>query len=561
MRTSLIRPAAVPGLALATALLSALGAAPASADDYSVQYCRTGGVDRVLLDWVPVNNRGNPADSATNGCQDGSDVQTIDWVTNASRPRDSRTGWRLQARNGNRIVGWNASASASLSITDTAVDLTGVASCRTWEGCTERAFGGSNAMNTDQIEFVMTCAANGGNTCNGTASARLFVNEVTFRDPTNPSSSGVAGSLLNSSPGNPLSGTVDVTANAYDAGSGVRYFALDLDGAQVSKTLDQCQTPYDRQVPCPVTASGNLRLDTTTIADGTHSAKVLAVDASGATTVMWDGQLIVGNSPTRGPGSDVNVRGAQNGSHPGDDAAIAAWWPATGRNPSAKKAVQRRCKASKSYRRRNATKCNGRAPSRKLRTSFSTKRNNILRGRIQTIGGQPVAGATLQVIATPTATGLPPSVVATPVTDASGRFVATLPVAAGSARYSINWLARARDTQPAATTTARRTVRSSTTFAVSPRRAVRRGRVLTFKGTLRGTTGARMGNAVSIEANPGTSWRAVRTVRADSNGRWRVRYRVPGQLRGNYRFRAVVSPSAAYAYGTSISSSRRIRVR
>ena len=561
MNPHLIRPAMIPGLALAGLLLSVAAATPAHADDYMVPYCRTGGVDRPLQDWAAFNNRGNPADSATNGCADGSDVQTIDWVTNASRPAGSRTGWRLQARNGNRIVNWNASASATMPITHAAVDLTGIASCRAWEGCVEQSFGGNVAMNTDQIEFVMVCAANGSDTCNGGASARLWANEVTFRDPIKPSSSGIAGSLMGSSPGNPVSGTVDVTANAYDAGSGVRYFALAIDGKQVTKTLDQCETPYDRQVPCPVTASGNLRLDTTTVPDGTHTVQVYAVDASGGTGILWDGQLIVGNSPTRGPGGDPNVRGAQNGSHGGDDAAITAWWPATGRKPSSKKSVQRRCKKSKAYRRRHAVLCNGRAPSQKLRTSFSTKRGNILRGRIANGAGQPIVGASVQIVAAPTATGLAPSVVATPVTDTDGRFVATLPVSSGSARFQINWMARARDTQPAASTAVRRTVRSSTTFAVSPRRVVRRGRILTFHGTLRGTTGARQGNAVSIEANPGSSWRAVRTVRANSNGRWRVRYRVPRQLRGSYRFRAVVSPSAAYPYGTGVSSTRRVRVR
>jgi hypothetical protein len=131
----------------------------------------------------------------------------------------------------------------------------------------------------------------------------------------------------------------------------------------------------------------------------------------------------------------------------------------------------------------------------------------------------------------------------------------------GSATFAVDWLARARDTTPAATVPLTRSVRAATTFAAKPKRAVRRGRVLTFRGTLRGKAGTPKDTADALQANAGTTWRAVKTIRAGATGRWSARYRVPTQLLGRYRFRAVVNPSAAYPYGIGVSSTRRIRVR
>lgn len=172
-----------------------------------------------------------------------------------------------------------------------------------------------------------------------------------------------------------------------------------------------------------------------------------------------------------------------------------------------------------------------------------------------------MVGASLQLVATPTATGAVASVVQTASTDASGRFSVRVPVAVGSASYSVQWWSRSRDTLPAAVAELQRVVRAATSFSVKPHPVVYRGQRLEITGRLRGTSGTRQGTAIVVQANAGKAWRAVTTVRARADGRWSATYRVPRQLRGSYRFRAVVKPSAAYPYATGSSARRRVVVR
>lgn len=548
-------------LVAAAALGLTLSAAPAAtAGDYTVSYCKDeNGANRSLVDWVQNNNRGFTSDSATNGCADGNDVMTLDWTTHASRPAGSRTGWRLVAKNDNRIVGWSAQASAALPSSDTAVDLTGVASCRTWEGCVERAFGGSASMDTPAVEFVLVCAANGGNPCTGTASARLWGNAVTFRDPVAPTAFGTpSGTLLSSSPGNPLSGAVEVAAGAADTGSGIRHLTLEVDGQDVAKTLDLCQPPYDRQQPCPLQTTGTMRLDTTRVADGTHNAKIVGVDASGGRGILWGGQIIIGNDPTRGPGSDINVRGAANGQNASDDATLATWWPSTGRAPSRSKTVRRSCRRSKSYRRRYPVRCNGRSPRGVITTAFSSKRTATIAGRLQTAAGQPIAGATVELVRVPRATGIAPQSLGTITTDADGRWKASVPVAAGSATIAARYRARVRDTVTRDGQSILR-VKAATTLRV-PKRG-RRGRSITFRGNLRGTAGQRQGVAIPLQVYYRGRWRTFATPVTGTDGAWSYRYRFSRKAASRYRFRAHVTPNAVYPYAAGRSTVRTVRVR
>lgn len=573
-------PRPVAALAALVALLAAtlLAAAPAAhAGDYRVSYCRGATqTPKPLYDWGRESTGGGPvSDRATDGCAVGSDDMALDWSERAPRAPKTRTAWALGAVGGNRIVRWEANSDGFIPSTNTWLTMTGIGECGNGGTCspntTKYSSGdvvqifGAVDMDVDRIAFQLECRAGAGGDCSapttppgGIASARLRTNLVTFRDPIAPKLDGVvSGSFVS---GLPVSGPVDATATATDAGSGVQRIALVVDGAQVATSADRCTAPYDRQQPCPGSGDGTPRLDTTALADGTHAAQVTGVDASGNAGVLWSGQLLVSNGASRGPGTDVNLRGAPNGSYGADDARITTWWPATGRSPSTRKSVRQRCRTSKAFARRNRVACQGRAPLRSLAVSYSSVRSNSVAGRLVTKAGAPIAGATLRIVSTPRGGGSP-AVVAQPVTDATGRFTAKVPVRIGSSRLAVDWLARVRDTVPAATTTLRRSVRAATTFSTSPRSSVRRGRTLTLRGTLRGPAGERKSNAIAVQANAGNGWRAVKTVRTGATGRWKAVYRVPRQLRGRYRFRAVVTPSAGYPYSIGTSASRPIRVR
>jgi hypothetical protein len=312
---------------------------------------------------------------------------------------------------------------------------------------------------------------------------------------------------------------------------------------------------------CPAGAIGQLTIDTAQLDDGTHRLEIVAVDVGGNEGVLASTVIVSQNREQVGPGSDPALRGTPNGGYEADDARLTAWWPATAKKPSKRRKIQRRCKRSARYRQKHQVACRGRAPSTSLRVGYSSRKSSVLRGRLLTPTGQGVAGAALQLVATPTATGAVASVVQTLSTDATGRFAARVPVAVGSASYSVQWRSRSRDTLPAAVAELQRVVRASTSFSVKPRPIAYRGQRLEITGRLRGETGTRQGTAIVVQANAGRAWRAVTTVRARANGRWSATYRVPRQLRGNYRFRAVVKPSAAYPYATGSSAQRRMAVR
>jgi hypothetical protein len=539
------------------------------------------------LDWTKIGGSGL-GEFVGDGCRDNSGPMRFSLSTTAHGGQS--VGFDLAtvddavspagARAPLPIVGWKASGTMNLGAATAVVFAdratfacsSGEGACPTnttvpWNFDSNLPYpAGADVSNpnneTGRVAMAATlgCGAAATDTCGG-ASVDIVDNDVTYADAVAPTGGVSGGSLVASGFGSPLTGTASATVRGDDRGSGIKRFEAVVDGTAIAATPDRCAPPFDRKSPCPLTDGGTINLDTTKVADGTHALQIVAVDASDERAVIYAGQLIVGNGTTVGPGTDPNLRGAANGNYSGDDAKLSAGWSATGRKPSSSRRVMARCKASKSYRRRHKVACFGRPASTTLTTRYSSKRRNIVRGRLTNAVGQPIAGAAVQLVAVPRATGVSASIVATPTTDADGRFVATVPVASGSTRIAVNWFARVRDTVPATTGVLKRTVKASTTFAVFPRTTVRRGRVLRLRGRLTGRAGTPKGTAVALQANAGTSWRAVTTVRASASGRWAARYRVPTQLRGRYRFRAVVKPSAAYPYGTSSSSARRVRVR
>lgn len=590
------------GLIVAGLLIATVVMLPSAAQgaEYSVPYCRDSGGQptlsnppRVLHDWVVNTERTAPSGYAYEKCAAGGDPLTIDWSVPTTRDLGDATGWILRPGPGLQISGWQAEASGSVAATDTGLWLE-VLGLRRWPvpatsaacgqpflwketgtpanvaspppiDCTSLPLTVKDLTQTPTaLEFYLECQAKyapESATCTGPAAGRLARNVVTFRDIVAPRDAGTTGPLFGSGFGAPLRGTVSVNAAASDVGAGVQRVSVEIDGNVVAESPNQCVAPYDRMMPCPPQLVAELPVDTTRVPDGTRALQVVATDASGERAVLRSGPVVIGNGPNVGPGSDENVRGAVNGTYAADDANLAAWWPATGRRPSATGATKKRCAKSAAYRRAHKTACLGVAPGRAITVSYSAKKQNIVRGTLKAPNGAPVVGGTVQIVQAPKATGLQTSVVAAPRTDSQGRFEARIPAASGSATFAVNWLARAGDTVPAKSVPLQRRVRAQTTFGVSPKNAVRRGKVITFRGTLRGKAGTAKGSAVLIQANAGSAWRAVKTVRADDAGRWRARYRVPSQLRGRYRFRAVVTPSAAYPYGTGRSGSRRITVR
>lgn len=542
----------------------------AQAGDYVVKYCQFG---QVLQDWQPY--RDAPG-SLTENCAAGPGRLTAT-LEPSSASGNSRVEWMLRWPSGIRPIHLRVQANRVLNAGTGAAEggISPYGLCRTSDAGDPCPSGQTTSVTVDRavseaagdpgqrFSIGVNCAGSLLTLCenaSGTVEAMLL--EVTWRDVQPPTGTAAVDELVASSSGAPVRGSRSVEYRATDGdGSGVRRVEARVDGRSVAVSPEQCGPPYASMRACPAGAIGRLTVDTAQVDDGTHRLEIIAIDVGGNESILASTTIVTQNREQVGPGSDPALRGNSNGTYESDDARLTAWWPATRKARSKSRTVQRRCKRSARYRRAHQVACRGRAPGSSLRAGYSARKSNVIRGRLITPAGRGVAGATLQLAATPTATGATPSVVATVSTDGTGRFSARVPVALGSASYSVQWRARSRDTLPAATAELRRRVRASTTLSIKPRPVVYRGQRLEFSGRLRGRTGTRQGTAIAIQANAGAAWRAVTTVRARANGRWSATYRIPRQLRGRYRMRAVVKPSAGYPYATGSSRQRRVIVR
>ena len=152
----------------------------------------------------------------------------------------------------------------------------------------------------------------------------------------------------------------------------------------------------------------------------------------------------------------------------------------------------------------------------------------LLRGRLVTLDGRPIAGATLRV-----------------------------------ASRVLAYQAYSRDTAFAAQRLFSLRTRAGLRLTVRPSHA-RNGGQVTFRGRLRGGPKPRAGVLVVLQARePGGAWRSFRTVRTKrKGGRFSSHYRFSRSTRTTaFRFRAVVRKQIGYAYNTGSSPVRRVVVR
>ncbi len=551
---------------LAAMLLAVAWSSRAAAGDYVVRYCQPG---LSLQDWEPI--RLAPG-TLTEDCASGAGRIVADLAA-ANEPGHSSVAWSLSWPVGLRPVALRAQANRVLhGHADGGIAPYGLcaasspdAACPSGQTTSigiDQAVAEVDGNDDRRFWIGVTCGGVLFLSCDGASgSVAVMRLEVTWRDLIPPTGSATIATLASPS-GLPVSGRHTVLYRASDSeGSGVLRVEARIDGAPVAVSPEQCAAPYVSMRACPADAIGQLEVDTAAVGDGTHRLEIVAIDVAGNERTVAIARILTQNGDTVGPGSDPALRGASNGDHAGDDARLNAWWPATAKSPSKNRRVRKRCRASAGYRRARPVTCRGRAPGRSLVARFSARRANTLRGRLLTPDGAPIVGASLKLVATPTASGAMADVTDTISTDATGRFTARVPAKSGSAGFAVQWHAKARDTIPVATVQLQRSVRAATSLSIRPRSSVARGQRLTFSGRLRGTAGNPKGTAVVIQANAGRVWRAVTTVRARASGRWSAAYRVPRQLRGSYRFRAVVKPSAAYPYATGRSPQRRVVVR
>jgi hypothetical protein len=372
---------------------------------------------------------------------------------------------------------------------------------------------------------IASCAGFSGNECpagtgdaDGYAAAiYVYAADITLEQAAGPSVADVAGELASASS---LQGTSDVTFTASDPGAGVYDAVVSVDGQVVespvlSENGGRCrnvgQAADGRPAflylqPCPSSYSADVALDTTRLTDGAHHLVVSVIDAAGNAAPVLDREITVANpAPACGSGSSTQVT------------LSASWKGARGPRPIARF---------------------GHPPT--------------IVGRLTGPGGAPIAGATIDVLATPASEGAAPAQLPVTQTDAAGRFSLRLPRSVSSRTLCLSY--RPPGGATPATRALQLRVRAGVALGVSPH-TTGVGHQIFFSGRLLGGPVPPAGKQLVLEArSPGGPWIEFNVVRSGARGRFHAsyRFRFPGPA--DYQFRAVSEPESDYPFAAGASN-------
>jgi hypothetical protein len=388
------------------------------------------------------------------------------------------------------------------------ISVGGSSGTRSWDNL---AFG----ARLSRLFVALTCySQTGPGPCEANGS-HFLVRWVTvlLEDTKPPQVVSASGSLL--ATGAPQRGERRLTLALRDAGGGLRETRLEVDGQGFSEepitdARGTCRTPFVAPVPCPLSATAELALDTTRLPDGHHEVVVRVFDATGA------------NSTTSGPISiDVdNVPDA-----PGPERLACP--------PSPEGKMTRR------------------VDSRLTRYGGAVS----IRGRVTRT---PVPSDAVVTLVEPS--GLRATDSAARVRR-DGRF--RIRLRPGRSRTVRPILVEASGNPRLCGESIHVKVRAGVAFAAAPKR-LRNSEVINLRGRLRGLPLPRTGKTITIEARArGSSrWTTVTALRTGSSGRFAYRYRFRRTFqRTTYEFRAVSPSQRGYPFARGWSSVSRAVVR
>jgi hypothetical protein len=151
--------------------------------------------------------------------------------------------------------------------------------------------------------------------------AALYGATVTVADPTPPTLTAPSGPLWSTSEA-VHSGTESVTLSAQDVGGGLQSIVLSADGRSMASYGAQCS--YTLAQPCPAaTGAQTLALPTTQLSNGLHTVAVVATDAAGNQSSVFE-EIDVLNSPPPPPAGVATIATQPGGSSAGaGDASVA----------------------------------------------------------------------------------------------------------------------------------------------------------------------------------------------------------------------------------------------
>jgi len=363
-----------------------------------------------------------------------------------------------------------------------------------------------------------TCDPNGNNNSSCTLTAgqweyRIFGGEISLYAQHDPQASNISGPLLTESP---LRGTQSITFSATDEGPGLAYVKVLVDGAvaqsQIMDTNDGHCIPVPRhdaytwayQVPCKTSLGGRTySLNTAALPNGLHHIQVIIEDAAGNQSEVLNRTVAVENpgvgslGALPGTGSSLLLAGAPNGSNATADAEMRL------------------------------------GVAGRISRSFARRALHIP-GRLVNASGQPIAGATLDVLQQVVGTNRSARI-AHARTAANGSFVASVP--AGPSRLiEVAYRASTGEAGYAAEAKVQESVQAGVQLDVSPSRTGPEG-TITLSGKVDGHV-PQQGIVVDLLVHYRGRWEPFRTPRTNSHGRFRVLYQFEGGV-GRFPFRAL----------------------
>ncbi|MFL5868611.1 MAG: hypothetical protein ACJ766_16040 [Thermoleophilaceae bacterium] len=187
---------------------------------------------------------------------------------------------------------------------------------------------------------------------------------------------------------------------------------------------------------------------------------------------------------------------------------------------------------------------------------LSLGRRVRISGRLTNADGQPIPGATIYVYSRSVLA--PEALAGIAVSDPNGRFRY---VARGSTTRALRFVyVGTRLALPSSRQVTLRVLAASTLRA--SRRRATNGQSVTFRGRVRSLPIPPSGKLVELQAHFRGRWRTFSTVRSDSRGRWRFKYRFGGTVgRVRYRFRALLPAEGGYPFETGRSRVVKVTVR
>ena len=537
-------------LSLLSLTLGSLCATDASAATYTVQSCRA------------ADGKGVPAGDASGGWRpetDGPGRYTEDACVSADPQLRATVGgdapvelggvaqWRFESPTGTYIsaftIGYRGYARPYDNFNQGVIGVrdseSGVV---TWNGGSGSVTDATVAVDNRHARAVTAYALCDGPTGNpgcpaGTSHAFISVRRATFviADEAPPTSQPTTGSAVDSAK---WKGTQTLAVSASDVGGGLYRWFVDVDGSRtlsgpVDANSSWCSDTsagarvFSTPQPCPSSADLILPINADALPPGPHDVTVRVSDAAGNEHTVFTARRVIAPSERAiGPGTDLAVRGAANGSTAADEALLSARWARTTR--------------------------------RTLSAGYGSRQT--IRGRLTTPQHVAIGGGKVELLARLAGRGAPLDKGGAR-TRPDGRFTIVLPRNLSSRDLELRYRARVNDTVPAAWTSLQLRVRAAVTLRAAPRRVtVRRPTVLA--GHLVARPYPPGGKVLELQArDPGGRWLTFRTVRTNSRGRYRTiyRFRRPGPATFEVRVRA--RASSDYPYATGASRVARLYVR